>query len=75
MHKFPPFYLVVSKNLYIFANGLLILYLFIIMETTKTKRTREEVRAAFRETMRRKKERMEENLKRMEELELQGFFA
>ena len=31
------------------------------METTKTKRTREEVRAAFRETMRRKKERMEEN--------------
>jgi len=37
--------------------------------------TREEVRAAFRETMRRKKERMEENLKRMEELELQGFFA
>ena len=44
------------------------------METTK-KRTREEVRAACRETMRRKKERMEENLKRMEELELQGFFA
>ena len=45
------------------------------METTKTKRTREEVRAAFRETMRRKKERMEENLRRMEELELQGFFC
>ncbi|MBQ6378912.1 MAG: hypothetical protein IJJ56_08990 [Prevotella sp.] len=45
------------------------------METTKTKRTREEVRAAFRETMRRKKERMEENLRRMDELELQGFFA
>ena len=44
------------------------------METTK-KRTREEVRAAFRETLRRKKERMEEDLKRMEELELQGFFA
>lgn len=44
------------------------------METTK-KRTREEVRAAFRVTMRRKKERMEENLKRMKELELQGFFA
>lgn len=45
------------------------------METTKTKRTREEVRAALRETMRRKKERMEENLRRMDELELQGFFA
>ena len=45
------------------------------METRRTKRTREEVRAAFRETMRRKKERMEENLKRMDELELQGFFA
>ena len=27
------------------------------METTKKKRTREEVRAAFRETMRKKKER------------------
>ena len=45
------------------------------METTKKKRTREEVRAAFRETKRKKKERMEDNLKRMEELELQGFFA
>ena len=45
------------------------------METTKKKRTREEVRAAFRETMRKKKERMEDNLKRMEELELQGFFC
>ena len=45
------------------------------METTKRKRTREEVRAAFRETMRKKKECMQESLKRMEELELQGFFA
>ena len=45
------------------------------MEKTKTKRTREEVRAAFRETMHKKKERMEENLRRMEELDLQGFFA
>ena len=45
------------------------------METTKKKRTREEVRAAFRETMRRRKERIEENLKRIDELELQGFFA
>ena len=44
------------------------------METTK-KRTREEVRAAFRETMRRKKVRIEENMKRMEELVLQIFFA
>ena len=32
------------------------------METTK-KRTREEVRAAFRETMRKKKERMEGSYK------------
>ena len=45
------------------------------MDTTKTKRTRGEVRAAFRETMRKQKERMEENLRRMDELELQGFFA
>lgn len=45
------------------------------METSKRNRTREEVRAAFRETMLRRKERMEENLKRMDELELQGFFA
>ena len=45
------------------------------METTKKKRTGEEVRADFRETMRKKKERMENNLRRMEELELQGFFA
>jgi hypothetical protein len=45
------------------------------METSKRKRTREEVRAAFREAMRKKKERMEDNLRRMEELELQGFFA
>ena len=44
------------------------------METTNKKRTREEVRAAFRETMRRKKERMEEDLKRIDELEQQGFF-
>ena len=49
--------------------------IFIDMETTKKKRTREEVRAAFRETMRRRKERIEENLKRIDELELQGFFA
>ena len=45
------------------------------MEPTKKKRTREEVRAALRETMRKKKERMEDNLRRMDELELQGFFA
>ena len=43
--------------------------------TFEKKRTREEVRAAFRETMRKKKERMEDNLRRMDELELQGFFA
>lgn len=45
------------------------------MEITKIKRTREEVRAAYRETMCKRKERMEDNQKRMEELELQGFFA
>lgn len=42
---------------------------------TKIKRTREEVRAAFKEAMRKKKERMEENIRRMEQLEQQGFFA
>ena len=45
------------------------------MNTTTIKRTREEVRNAFRETMRRKKERMEANILRMEHLERQGFFA
>jgi hypothetical protein len=45
------------------------------METTSMKRTREEVRAAFRESMRKKKERMEANILRMEYLEQQGFFA
>lgn len=38
------------------------------------KRTREEVRAAFKESMRRKKERMKDNIMRMEFLEQQGFF-
>ena len=50
-------------------------YKLTIMESTTKKRTREEVRAAFRETMRKKKERMEENLRRMEELDSQGFFV
>jgi hypothetical protein len=45
------------------------------MNTTTIKRTREEVRTAFRETMRKKKERMEANILRMEHLEQQGFFA
>ena len=40
----------------------------------KTKRTREEVRAAFRETMRRKKEWIEESTKQLQLLEQQGFF-
>lgn len=62
------------QNLCTFATVIITSYLFIDMEAIK-KRTREEVRAAFRETMRKKKERMEENLRRMDELELQGFFA
>jgi hypothetical protein len=45
------------------------------METTTKKRTREEVVAAFKETMRRKKNRMIENVMRMEHLEQQGFFS
>ena len=44
------------------------------METTKKKRTREEVRAACRETMRRKKEWLEESAKQLELLNHQGFF-
>ena len=44
------------------------------METTKKKRTREEVRAAFRETMRRKKKWLEESTKQLELLNHQGFF-
>ena len=39
------------------------------------KRTRKEVRTAFKEAMRKKKERMEEIIRRMEVLEQQGFFA
>ena len=44
------------------------------MEKKKKKRTREEVRAAFRETMRRKKEWLEESTKQIELLNQQGFF-
>ena len=39
-----------------------------IMETTKRKRTREEVRAAFREYLKNKKKRMEENQRELEEI-------
>lgn len=45
------------------------------MEATKMKRTREEVIAAFKESLRKKKERMEQNIIRMEHLEQQGFFS
>ena len=47
------------------------------METTKKRKEPAKRWSAgdFRETMRKKKERMEDNLRRMDELELQGFFA
>ena len=45
------------------------------METTRKRRTREEVVAAFKGTMRSKKERMMKNIMRMEHLEQQGFFS
>jgi hypothetical protein len=45
------------------------------MNPTNLKRTREEVLAAFKASMLRKKERMEANILRMEHLEQQGFFA
>ena len=38
------------------------------METTNRKRTREEVRAAFREYLKNKKKRMEENQRELEEI-------
>ena len=44
------------------------------MEKTVKKRTREEVIAAFRETMRRKKQWLEESSKQIELLNQQGFF-
>jgi hypothetical protein len=44
------------------------------MEKTVKKRTREEVRAAFRETMRRKKQWLDESSKQIELLNQQGFF-
>lgn len=45
------------------------------MNITSVKRTRDEVRAAFKDSMRRKKERLEANILRMERLEQQGFFV
>ena len=44
------------------------------MEKTVKKRTREEVGAAFRETMRREKQWLEESSKQIELLNQQGFF-
>ena len=60
MRKKPPKHLEVSQTCRNFAalNNILNL---IDMETTKRKRTREEVRAAVRETIRRKKEWIEES--------------
>lgn len=40
----------------------------VYMETTKKKRTREEVRAAFREYLKDKKQRMEEKQRELEEI-------
>ena len=54
----------VSEKISIFASDKYHKYTFKlkrIMETTKKKRTREEVRAAVRETIRRKKEWIEES--------------
>ena len=44
------------------------------METVKKKRTRDEVRAAFKEFMRRKKERQEQARMELETMCQQGFF-
>jgi len=44
------------------------------METTKRKRTREEVRAAFKDFMRRKKERQMQARMELEVMSQQGFF-
>ena len=43
-------------------------YIIISMETTRRKRTREEVRAAFREYLKDKKKRMEEKQRELEEI-------
>ena len=41
---------------------------------TSSKRTKEEVRSAFREFMRKKKEHREKAVAELEQLSLQGFF-
>ena len=65
MRKNSPKHLEFSENHRTFAalNNILNL---IDMETTKRKRTREEVRAAVRETIRRKKEWIEKTNKEFE---------
>ena len=65
MRKFQPKRLDVSETCRTFAALINILNL-IVMETTKRKRTREEVRAAVRETIRRKKEWIEKTNKEFE---------
>jgi len=59
-------YLEVLSFLCTFAGEYSQLIIMIIMETTKRKRTREEVRAAVRETIRRKKEWIEKTNKEFE---------
>ncbi len=44
------------------------------METTKKKRTREEVRAAFKDYLRRKKEYEEQAVLELKQMSQQGFF-
>jgi len=44
------------------------------METTKKKRTREEVRAAFKDYLRRKKEFEEQAVLELKQMSQQGFF-
>ena len=56
----------VSDKISIFASVLT--FTLVYMETTKKKRTREEVCAAFREYLKDKKQRMEEKQRELEEI-------
>lgn len=58
---------VVYQIILIFAP-LTVIIILIDMETIKKKRTREEVRAAFREYLKDKKKRMEEKQHELEEI-------
>ena len=59
--------MLVSEKKSIFA-ALTFKFNIISMETTRKKRTREEVRAAFREYLKDKKKRMEEKQRELEEI-------